>query len=86
MIRTSSLAALWLVAAASQALADPPADLDACLQLSTNTAKAAHVNTEAKYAKFHLRLMDLNAACGQQDFATAEKIADEIKATFPPEK
>ncbi len=68
------------------ALATPPADIDACIKLSADTARAANANTEAKYAKFYMRLLDLDSACGQRDFATAEKISEEIKAAFPPDK
>jgi hypothetical protein len=67
-------------------LADPPADIDACIKLSADTASAAKVDTEAKYVKFHMRLMDLDSACGARDYVTAEKISDEIKATFPSGK
>lgn len=86
MIKNLALAGLWLAALAVQAFAEPPADIDACIKLSADTARAANVNTEAKYAKFHMRLLDLDMACGQRDYAAAEKISAEIKAAFPPDK
>lgn len=87
MIRTLSLTVLMLAALAFQTtLADPPTDLDACIKLFADTARAANVDTEAKYVKFHTRLLDLDMACGQRDYATAEKISAEIKAAFPPNK
>jgi len=42
--------------------------------------------TEADYAKFHSKQMDLTAACGARDFVGAEKIANDIKAAFPAGK
>lgn len=86
LLRTFSLASPILTALALPALAEPPADLDACVKLSGETAKAANVQSEAEYVKFHFKLMDLYAACGAKDFAGAEKIADEIRAAFPPKK
>ncbi len=86
MIRTFYVALLGLAALALPALAEPPADIDACLKLSADTARAANANTEAKYVKFHKRMLDLDMACGQQDYATAEKLSGEIKAEFPPDK
>jgi hypothetical protein len=68
------------------AWAEPPADIDACIKLSAETARAANVRSEKEYAKFHLRLMDLDAACGARDFAGAEKISADIKAAFPSDK
>lgn len=87
MLNDIRLLALSLSAVfASPALAQPPADIDACIKLSAETARAANVNSEQKYVKFHFKLMDLDAACGQRDFAGAEKISAEIKAAFPPDK
>ncbi len=79
------LAAILAVTALA-AQAAPPADIDACIKLSADTAKAANVQTEAAYVKFHSKLLDLDAACGARDFAGAEKIAAEILAAFPPAK
>jgi hypothetical protein len=75
-----------LTLSAVRALAGPPADLDACLKLSAETARAANVQSEAAYAKFHFKFLDLNAACGALDFVGAEKIAADIRAAFPPNK
>lgn len=86
MIRFLSFAVLGIAALASPAFADPPADIDACIKLSADTARAANANTEAKYVKFHMRMMDLDMACGQRDYDAAQKISDEIKAAFPPDK
>ena len=86
MIRTLSLIMLWLAALSVHSLAVPPTDIDGCIKLSADTARAANANTEAKYVKFHMRLMDLDMACGERDYAKAEKISDEIKAAFPPDK
>jgi hypothetical protein len=86
VIRTFYFIFLSLAAIVFPALAAPPADIDACIKLSADTARAANANTEAKYVKFHKRLLDLDMACGQQDFATAEKLSGEIKAEFPPDK
>ena len=86
LLKTFSLALPILTALAIPALAGPPADLDACIKLSAETARAANVQSEAEYAKFHLKLMDLDAACGARDLAGAEKIATEIRAAFPPNK
>ena len=69
---------------AAPALADPPADLDACIKLSTQIAKGAgaKINSEAEYAKYYLKQLDLDSACGLRDFARAEKIANDIRAAF----
>ncbi len=86
MLKISFLALPFVAAVALPALAGPPADLDACLKLSAETARAAKIQSEAEYAKFHLKLMDLNAACGASDFVGAEKIAGDIRTTFPQNK
>lgn len=86
VLKPFSLALPILTALAISAQAEPPADLDACIKLSAETAKGANVRSEAEYAKFHFKLMDLNAACGMRDFAGAEKIAADIRASFPPNK
>jgi hypothetical protein len=86
VLRLSFLALPFLTAVAFPALAGPPADLDACLKLSAETAKAAKIQSEAEYAKFHSKFLDLNAACGAGDFVGAEKIAGDIRATFPQNK
>jgi hypothetical protein len=79
--------ALATVAALSvPALAAPPTDIDQCIELSAATARAANVKTEAAYVKFHSMLLNLDSACGSQNFAEAEKISNEIKAEFPPAK
>ena len=84
MLKTSLLVLVFLAAADLPAMAEPPADLDACLELSSKIAKgaAAKITTEAEYPKFHMRMMDLDSACGLRDFAEAEKIAHEMKATY----
>jgi len=84
MLKISSLALAFLPALASPVLAEPPADLDACAKLSGQTAKDANVKTEADYIKFHSKLLDLYAACGAKDFVGAEKLANEIRAAYPP--
>ena len=82
----AAAAALSVPALILPALAAPPADLDACLSLSAETARAANVKTEAAYVKFHSMLLNLDSACGSQNFADAEKLSNEIKAEFPPGK
>jgi hypothetical protein len=84
MLKIFSLASAFLTALAIPVLAEPPGDLDACLELSGQIAKSAgaKIKSEADYVKFHFKFMDLNSACGTKDFAGAEKIADDIKATF----
>ncbi len=67
------VAALAIPALILPALAEPPADLDACIALSAATARAANVKNRSAYAKFHMRLLSLDSACGSQDFAEAEK-------------
>jgi hypothetical protein len=86
VLKTLSLALPILIALVVPALAEPPADLEACIKLAAETAKAANVQSEEAYVKFHFKLMDLDSACGTRDFAGAEKIAAEIKAAFPPNK
>jgi len=78
------LVSAFLAAFALPALASPPADLDACLELSGQIAKKAgeKIKSEADYVKFHFKYMDLNSACGLKDFAGAEKIANDIRALF----
>jgi hypothetical protein len=84
MLKRCSLGFALLIALSSPVLADPPADLDACIALSAQVAKAAaaKIKTEAEYARYHLRSLDIDSACGLRDFAGAEKIANDIKATF----
>lgn len=84
MLKPISLASAFLTALAVPAFAEPPADLDQCLELSGKIAKSAgaKINSQADYIKFHFKFMDLNSACGLKDFAGAEKIANDIKATF----
>jgi hypothetical protein len=84
MLNRLSFSLIFLAALAVGALAEPPADLDACIALSTQVAKAAgaKINTEAEYVKYHMRQMDLDSACGLRDFAGAEKIANDMKAQF----
>jgi len=84
VLKISSLALALLTAFTIPVLAEPPADLDACIKLSAQTVKEANNKTEADYAKFHFKHMDLDAACGARDFAGAEKIANDIKAAFQP--
>ncbi|MBN8910664.1 MAG: hypothetical protein J0H65_01115 [Rhizobiales bacterium] len=86
MLKISPLTLLFLAAVALPARAEPPADVDACIALSAETARAANIQTEADYVKFHSKLLNLDAACGARDFVEAEKISREIKATFPPNK
>jgi hypothetical protein len=84
MLKCVSLALIGLTVLAAPAIAAPPADLDACLDLSTKIAKSAgeKIKSEAEYAKFYLKQLDLASACGTQDFAGAEKIADEMRSMF----
>jgi len=77
---------LFLAAVALPVRAEPPADIDACIALSAETTRAANIKTEADYAKFHFKLLSLDAACGARDFVAAGKISQEIKQTFPPNK
>ncbi len=86
MLKISPLTVLFLAAAAVPVRAEPPADIDACIALSAEITRAANIRTEADYAKFHFKLLNLDAACGARDFVGAEKIAQEIKETFPPNK
>lgn len=86
MLKISPLAFGFLTALAVPVLAEPPADLDACLKLSAQTVKDANIKTEAEYAKFHFKLLDLEAACGARDFVGAEKIANDIKAAYPADR
>jgi len=84
MLKTFPLVLALLAAAALPALAEPPADLDACIKLSNQIAKdaGAKITTEAEFPKYHSRMLELDFACGQRDFAGAEKIANDIKATY----
>ena len=82
MHKLSCLVLAFIPTATSLALAVPPADLDACIKLTAETVKAAKVDTEADYVKFYFEKLDLDAACGSRDFAAAERIANEILATF----
>jgi hypothetical protein len=86
VLKISPLALPFLALLSLPALAEPPADIDACIKLSAETARTANVRTEAEYFKFHMVLMNLDAACGAGDFAGAEKIANDIRAAFPPKK
>lgn len=84
MFKILFTALVFLTALTAPVLAEPPANLDACLELSTQIAKGAgaKINSEAEYAKYYLKQLDLNSACGLSDFVAAEKIANDIKATF----
>ncbi|MDF2118424.1 hypothetical protein PY365_22880 [Roseiarcaceae bacterium H3SJ34-1] len=84
MLRSLCLASLCLIALAAPVRAQPPADLDACLALLARITRSgeAKVKFEAEYVKFHSKHQDLLSACGQRDFVTAEKIANDIRATF----
>jgi hypothetical protein len=64
--------------------AEPPADLVACLKLAAQITKSADakIKNEAEYARYFPKRRDLDSACGSRDYAGAEKIADEIRATF----
>ncbi|WP_334149067.1 hypothetical protein [Hyphomicrobium sp.] len=86
MIKISPLTLLSLTVLAFPARAEPPADIDACIALSSETTRAANIKTETDYVKFHSMLLNLDSACGARDFAEAEKISHEIKAAFPPNK
>ena len=86
MLKIFPVAFAFLTALASSGVAEPPADLYACIKLSAQTAKEANIKTEAEYAKFHFKLMDLDAACGARDFIGAEKIANDIKAAYRPDR
>jgi hypothetical protein len=86
VLKISPLALFFLIASPFHALAEPPADIDACIKLSAETTKAANIQSEADYVKFHFKLLDLDAACGARDFAGAEKIANDIRAAFPTKK
>ena len=59
-------------------------DLDACIKLSNQIAKdaGAKITNEAEFPKYHSWMLDLESACGLRDFAGAEKIANDIKATY----
>jgi hypothetical protein len=84
MSKSLPLALLLLAALAAPVLAEPPADLDACLKLTADITKSADakIKSEADYAKYHLMHLDLISACGLRDFAEAEKVADKIRAAF----
>lgn len=84
MLKSLFPALIFLAALTAPVLAEPPANLDACLELSTQVAKGAgaKIKSEAEYAKYYLKQLDLNSACGLSDFVGAEKIANDIKATF----
>ena len=86
MLKICSATLAVLAALILPARAAPPADLDQCLALSAETARAANVKTEAAYVKFQSMLLNLDSACGLQKFDEAEKISNEIKAAFPPAK
>jgi hypothetical protein len=75
MLKSFSLALILLITLVAPALAGPPADLDACIKLSARIAKGAgaKINSEAEYAKYYLKQLDLDSACGLRDFARAEK-------------
>jgi len=55
MRKSTILALTFVVPFASPALAEPPADLDACIALSARTARAAtaKITSEAEYVKYH---------------------------------
>jgi hypothetical protein len=84
MFKSISLALIFLTTLAAPVLAEPPADLDACIALSNQTAKSAgaKIKSEAEFVKYHMKKLDLDSACGLKDFVGAEKIANEIRATF----
>ena len=84
MLKSFSLALIFLTALAAPVLAEPPADLDACLKLTAEIVKGAgaKIKSEAEYAKYYPRQLDLVSACGSRDFAEAEKIANDIRAAF----
>lgn len=84
MLGRRALGLLFFALIAPPAMAEPPADLDACLKLATDVAKSAgaKIKTEAAYAQFYKRQLSLNSACGTNDFAGAEKIANDIRAEF----
>jgi len=86
MLKISSLALPFLAAMALPARAEPPADIDACIKLSAETTRAAKIQSQAEYIKFHFKILNLDAACGARDFVGAEKIAREIRAAFPQNK
>lgn len=78
------IASLCLIALAAPVRAQPPADLDGCLALLARITRSAevHIKSEAEYVRFHSRHLDLMSACGQRDFTEAEKIANDMRATF----
>jgi hypothetical protein len=84
MLKHSFLASILVIALAAPALAEPPADLDACLALSAAVAKAAgeKIKSEAEYAKYYIKSLSIDSACGSRDFAGAEKAANDIRAAF----
>lgn len=84
MRKSLSFATLCLLALAVPARAQPPADLDACIGLLARITRAgeAKIKSETEFVRFHSKHHDLMFACGQRDFAGAEKIANEIRATF----
>ena len=84
MSKIFPLVLFFLAAAALPALGEPPADLEACLKLSSQIAKdaGAKIKGEADYPKYHLKMMDLNSACGLKDFVGAERIANEMRADY----
>lgn len=84
MLKILCHALIFVMALAAPVLAEPPADLDACLKLSSEIAKGAgaKIKSEADYAKYYVKQLELNSACGLSDFVAAEKIADDIRAAF----
>ena len=84
MLKSLFLASLCLIAFAAPVRAQPPADLDGCLALLARITRGgeAKIKSEAEYVKFHSRHRDLLFACGQRDFVEADKIANDIRATF----
>lgn len=84
MLKSLSPALIFLTSLVAPVLAEPPADLDACIKLSSQIAKGAgaNINAEAEYAKYYLKQLDLYSACGSRDCVGAEKIANDIRAAF----
>jgi hypothetical protein len=84
MLKSISFALIVLMAFVPPVAAEPPADLAACLKLAAQITKGADakIKNEAEYARYFPKRRDLDSACGSRDFVGAEKIADEIRATF----
>lgn len=84
MVKSLPLSLMFLTTLSGPLLAEPPADLNACIKLSAQIVKSAadKIKSEAEYAKYYSKQLELDSACGLRDFVGAEKIATDIRTAF----